>query len=493
MPDVGHNVGKNPDVKIGEDSPQGAFNTAYIFAISSIAALGGLLFGYDWVVIGGAKPFYEKYFHLTDPALQGWAMSCALLGCLLGAVVSGRLADRYGRKPLLIFAALIFVISSIGTGLADQFGAFVAWRILGGFAIGLASSLSPMYIAEIAPAERRGQLVSLNQLTIVVGILLAQIVNWSIARPIPAHATSAQILHSWNGQFGWRWMFAATAVPAALFLVAAFVLPESPRWLAQHGLLEKSKRVLSRIGGEAYAGRVLEEVKLEAEAEAAPGGQPLFKRPMRKVVLLGIFLTVLQQWCGITIIFNYAEDIFRAAGYPLSDMLFNIVITGTVNLLFTFVALFTVDKFGRRSLMLFGCAGLTAIYVVLGVLFHLNSHGFQMLLLVVGAIAVYSMSLAPVTWVLISELFPSAIRGRAMSVAVAALWAASFLITYGFPSLTHWVGTSGTFLIYAAICAVGFLYLLVNLRETKGRSLEEIGSSWLGSGPEADKQLSRIP
>src|SRR5438876_5618769 len=204
------------------------FNTAYIYAISLVAALSGLLFGYDWVVIGGAKPFYEKFFHLTDPSQQGWAMSCALIGCLVGALVSGWLSDRFGRKRLLIAAGLVFAASSIGTGLAPSFAAFVPWRILGGFAIGMASSLSPMYIAEVAPAHIRGKLVSLNQLTIVVGILMAQLINWLIAKPIPVNATALDILNSWNGQVGWRWMFGVTAVPSALFFVSMFIVPESP-------------------------------------------------------------------------------------------------------------------------------------------------------------------------------------------------------------------------------------------------------------------------
>src|SRR5438132_842789 len=199
------------------------FNTAYIYAISLVAALGGLLFGYDWVVIGGAKPFYEKFFRLTDPSQQGWAMSCALVGCLVGALVSGSLSDRFGRKRLLIAAGLVFAISSIGTGMASSFAVFVPWRIMGGFAIGMASSLSPMYIAEIAPAQFRGKLVSLNQLTIVIGILLAQVVNWLIAKPVPANATSLDILQSWNGQFGWRWMFGVTALPSVLFFISMFL------------------------------------------------------------------------------------------------------------------------------------------------------------------------------------------------------------------------------------------------------------------------------
>src|SRR5438128_320012 len=223
--------------------PKGAeqFNTLYIYGISAVAALGGLLFGYDWVVIGGAKPFYEKFFHLTDPAQQGWAMSCALVGCLFGALVSGVLSDRFGRKRLLIAAGLVFAVSSVGTGTAPSFGVFVPWRIMGGFAIGMASSLSPMYIAEVAPAQFRGKLVSLNQLTIVVGILMAQLINWLIAKPIPVNATALDILNSWNGQVGWRWMFGVTAIPSVLFFISMFLVPESPRWLAKNGAGERAR------------------------------------------------------------------------------------------------------------------------------------------------------------------------------------------------------------------------------------------------------------
>jgi MFS family permease len=217
--------------------------------ISLVAALGGLLFGYDWVVIGGAKPFYEKFFALTDPNQQGWAMSCALIGCLIGSLGSGAASDRLGRKKLLLFSALLFAASSIGTALAGNFDVFVAWRILGGAAIGIASNLSPMYIAEVAPAAMRGRLVSLNQLTIVIGILLAQVINWLIARPVPAGATAQEILQSWNGQVGWRWMFGVTAVPSFLFLFGMLFAPESPRWLARQGRQEAARRILERIGG----------------------------------------------------------------------------------------------------------------------------------------------------------------------------------------------------------------------------------------------------
>ncbi len=454
------------------------FDIAYIYAISAVAALGGLLFGYDWVVIGGAKPFYEKFFHLTDPSQQGWAMSCALIGCLVGALVSGWLSDRFGRKRLLIAAGLVFAASSIGTGLAPSFAAFVPWRLLGGFAIGMASSLSPMYIAEVAPAQYRGKLVSLNQLTIVVGILLAQVVNWLIAKPVPADATSLQILQSWNGQVGWRWMFGVTAIPSVLFFISMFLLPESPRWLAKNGAHERAQRVLSRIGGESYGERALREI--EATVEDANGAdlRILFDRRMLRVLSLGIGLAVLQQWCGINVIFNYAEEVFSAAGYTVSDILFNIVVTGAVNLLFTFVAIAFVDRYGRRILMLIGSAGLAIIYSCLGAFYYIHSRGIHMLVLVVAAIGCYAMSLAPVTWVVISEIFPNRIRGAAMSIAVTALWVASFILTYTFPLFNHSLGAAKTFWIYAAICVVGFLFIRARLPETKGKTLEQIEASW---------------
>ncbi len=454
------------------------FDIAYIYAISAVAALGGLLFGYDWVVIGGAKPFYEKFFHLTDPSQQGWAMSCALIGCLVGALVSGWLSDRFGRKRLLIAAGLVFAVSSIGTGLAPSFAAFVPWRILGGFAIGMASSLSPMYIAEVAPAQYRGKLVSLNQLTIVVGILLAQVVNWLIAKPVPPDATSLQILQSWNGQVGWRWMFGVTAIPSVLFFISMFLLPESLRWLAKNGAHERAQRVLSRIGGESYGERALREIEATVEDANGVDLRILFDRRMLRVLSLGIGLAVLQQWCGINVIFNYAEEVFSAAGYTVSDILFNIVVTGAVNLLFTFVAIAFVDRYGRRILMLIGSAGLAIIYSCLGAFYYIHSRGIHMLVLVVAAIGCYAMSLAPVTWVVISEIFPNRIRGAAMSIAVTALWVASFILTYTFPLFNHSLGAAKTFWIYAAICVVGFLFIRARLPETKGKTLEQIEASW---------------
>jgi MFS transporter, SP family, arabinose:H+ symporter len=451
------------------------FNMAYIWTISLVAAMGGLLFGYDWVVIGGAKPFYEKFFHLVTPAAVGWAMSSALIGCLLGAVTSGVLSDRFGRKRLLILAAFIFTVSSIGTGMAGSFAMFLAWRIMGGIAIGLASNLSPMYIAEVAPGSIRGQLVSINQLTIVIGVVLAQIMNWQIARPVPAGATAADILNSWNGQMGWRWMFGVTAIPAFVFLLAMFIVPESPRWLAKNGQLERARRVLARIGGDAFARKELDDIQETLANEIARVEfRELLDPKLVPILWLGIFLAIFQQWCGINVVFNYAEEIFAAAGYRISDTLFNIVVTGVTMFFFTFVAIFTVDRIGRRPLMLFGAAGLSITYLLLGSSYQFGLRGWPVLALVVIAVACYSFSLAPITWVILSEIFPNRIRGAAMAVAVFSLWLGCFVLTYTFPFLNRGLGSAGTFWVYCAICAIGFVIIRRKLPETKDKSLEQI-------------------
>jgi MFS transporter, SP family, xylose:H+ symportor len=457
----------------------GSVNAGYVWAVSLAGALGGLLFGYDWVVIGGAKPFYEPFFHLTLASQRGWAMSCALIGCLLGALAAGALSDRYGRKKLLLLSALVFGISSIGTALGNTFSAFVVWRVAGGVAIGIASSLSPVYIAEVAPAHLRGRLVSLNQLTIVIGILLAQVVNWLIARPVAADATALQILASWNGQYGWRWMFAATAVPSLLFLVMMFLVPESPRWLAKNRDATGARRVLERVGGAVYAEQALAEIENSLTGATEKTDMRLLLEPkMLRILGIGIALAVLQQWCGINIIFNYAQEVFSAAGYQLSDILFNIVVTGSVNLLFTFVAIQTVDKAGRRVLLLFGSLGLALIYGLLGFFYYIHDHGVHMLVLVVAAIGCYAMSLGPMTWVVISEIFPNRARGMASSIAVTALWSACFVLTYTFPLLNETVGPAATFWIYAAICVLGFVFVKAFLPETRGKTLEQIEASW---------------
>jgi sugar porter (SP) family MFS transporter len=452
------------------------YNLAYVWLISVVAAMGGLLFGWDWVVIGGAKPFFQRYFELTSETQIGWANSCALIGCLAGALIAGGLSDKFGRKRLLIVAALLFATTSLGNALAGTFTVFIAWRICGGVAIGLASNLSPMYIAEIAPAQIRGRLVAINQLTIVIGILLAQSINWLLVCNLPAGATDEFIRNSWFGQQGWRWMFGLTAAPSLLFFIGMLAVPESPRWLAKNGNSTLARGILKKIGGDAYAEAAVAEIgsTLAREEIQRVRFTDLLEPKLLKVLLLGVGLAVFQQWCGINVIFNYAEEIFRAAGYDISSVLKNIAWTGSVNLVFTFVALGVVDRGGRRPLMLFGSAALTVIYVIMGFCYFSGVKGWPMLLLVLAAIGCYAMSLAPVTWVVISEIFPNRIRGAAMSVAVSALWIACFLLTFTFPALNARLGSAGTFWLYAAICAAGFVFIKFQLPETKGKTLEQI-------------------
>ena len=457
------------------------FDYRFLLRVSLVTAMGGLLFGYDWVVIGGAKPFYEQFFDIAhSPTLQGWAMSSALVGCLLGAIFSGFLSDRYGRKRLLILSAFLFVLSAAGTGATDSFNNFILFRIIGGIGIGMASNLSPMYIAEISPSAVRGKFVSLNQLTIVVGILAAQIINWQIADPVATNATGLGILNSWNGQMGWRWMFWVEIIPAGLFFILMFFVPESPRWLAVNGKIDKTFSILSKIGGENYAKNAVDEIQKTVQDNKKVNFKQLFEPGIKKILIIGVVIAAFQQWCGINVIFNYAQEIFSAAGYGVSDTLFNIVITGSVNLVFTFVAIFTVDKLGRRALMLMGAGGLAGIYALMGAAYYFQITGLPLLILVITAIACYAMSLAPVTWVVLSEIFPNRIRGAAMAVATAALWIASFILTYTFPLLNDAMGASGTFWLYGFISVLGFMFIYKKLPETKGKSLEEIEEEIIG-------------
>jgi sugar porter (SP) family MFS transporter len=452
------------------------FNKMYILGISMISAMGGLLFGYDWVVIGGAKPFYERFFDIANsPNLQAWAMSSALIGCVVGAVLSGIISDRYGRKRPLMLSAFLFTIASVGTGATSDYNVFIIFRMMGGVGIGLASALSPMYIAEIAPSHIRGKFVSLNQMTIVIGILLAQVINLLIAQDVPVGASDEFIRASWNGQMAWRWMFYACGVPALLFLILAFFLPESPRWLMKAGKTEKAFPTLNKIGGETYARDEMKNIQATLDdVSEKVDFKTLFKPMYGAVLLIGIYIAVFQQWSGLNTVFNYAEEIFSVAGYGVSDTLFNIVITGSVNLIFTLVAMFTVDKWGRKKLMIVGSVGLAVNYILLGSAYYFQLQGVAVLILVLTAIAIYAMSLAPIVWVILSEIFPNRIRGAAMALATFALWVACFILTYTFPLLNAALGASGTFWVYAGICAISFVFILVKLPETKGKSLEEI-------------------
>ncbi|MBI0278197.1 sugar porter family MFS transporter [Hafnia alvei] len=461
---------------------QNHLNMSYVWMICLVAACGGLLFGYDWVVIGGAKPFYEAYFGITDPAQSGWAMSSALAGCVFGALISGWCADRFGRKLPLIISAILFSASAWGTAVATHFDWFVFYRIVGGVGIGLASALSPMYIAEVSPAEKRGKFVAINQLTIVIGVLAAQLVNLMIAEPVASSATMQDILQSWNGQVGWRWMFGAELVPAVLFLLLMFLVPDSPRWLAKAGKQDKAERMLRRIGSAEYARETIADIRATlGENTQKVAASELLNPRVRPIIVIGIVLAVFQQWCGINVIFNYAQEIFASAGFDINSTLKSIVATGLINLIFTIIALPLVDKLGRRKLMLLGAAGLTIIYVLIAGAYALGIMGLPVLLLVLAAIAIYALTLAPVTWVLLSEIFPNRVRGMAMSVGTLALWIACFLLTYTFPLLNANLGASGSFLLYGIICALGFVFVLRSVPETKGVTLEALEHQLAGS------------
>jgi SP family sugar porter-like MFS transporter len=425
---------------------------AFVYFICMVSAMGGLLFGYDWVVIGGAKPFYEAYFGIADsPLMQGVAMTTALIGCLAGAMVAGALADRFGRKPLLMLSAVLFTVSAVATGLFNDFTLFNIARFIGGIGIGVASALAPMYIAEVSPAEIRGRMVSMNQMTIVLGILSAQIVNLLLARD-----TSVAENQMWNVAWGWRWMFWAETLPAALFLVMSFFIPESPVYLKLKSLPPSQK-------GEE-----------NIYTQELSGLKELFQGKYGKVLTLGLVIAVFQQWCGTNVIFNYAQEIFVGAGFDVDGMFINIVITGIANVVFTFVALYTIEKWGRRTLMLIGACGLGLIYLTLGTCYFFEVKGIMMVALVVAAISVYAMTLGPVTWTLLAEIFPNRIRGVAMATCTFALWVGCCTLTFSFPSMNAALGSSGTFWTYSAICICAFMFLWNRCPETKGKSLEEL-------------------
>ena len=432
-------------------------NKAFLYFICAVSAMGGLLFGYDWVVIGGAKPFYELFFGITEsPVMQGVAMSTALVGCLFGAMVAGAAADRWGRKPLLTVSAVLFTVSAIGTGLFDDFTLFNIARFVGGMGIGVASALAPMYIAEVSPAEIRGRMVSLNQMTIVLGILAAQIVNMLLARD-----TSIAENQAWNVQWGWRWMFWAETLPAALFLVMSLFIPESPVFLKAHPSPPKGRDVW------------LHKTASTSNQTSLPLGG-LGWAQYHRVLILGLFIAVFQQWCGTNVIFNYAQEIFTGAGYNVDGMFIDIVITGIANVLFTFVALYTIERWGRRTLMLIGAGGLGLIYLTLGTCYFFEVKGVMMVVLVVTAISVYAMTLGPVTWTLLAEIFPNRIRGVAMATCTFALWVGCCTLTFSFPSMNATLGSSGTFWVYSAICLCAFIFLYRRCPETKGKSLEQL-------------------
>lgn len=455
------------------------YNKQFILLVSLTAAMGGFLFGYDWVVIGGAKPFYEPFFQLETATEKGWGTSSALIGCMVGALACVFMADKYGRKRLLIIAGLLFTISAIGTALATTFFWFNFYRIVGGVAMGIALNLSPMYIAEIAPPEKRGMYVSINQLLIMLGVLMAQIVNWQIAlmdTDLSVNATNETIAQSWSGLYGWRWMFGAETLPALLFFLLMFFVPESVRWLVKNGQVEKAEQILLKIGGKDYAAQQINDVQSTVSRDDVGhvNLKELLSPRILRLLGIGVFLSFLQQWSGLNVVIYYASDIFQAAGYNLKEMMLNIVVIGGVMVLSVIVTMMTVDKLGRKTLLLFGTASMAVVYALIGYCFYSNYNGLVIVLLVLANVMFYSITLAPLLWVVLSEIFPNRIRGAAMSIAALAHWVGNFSLTFTFPAIKENLGWASNFWLYGLICAVGFIVIYLILPETKGKTLEEI-------------------
>ncbi|MGF7038368.1 sugar porter family MFS transporter [Mucilaginibacter lappiensis] len=435
------------------------FNSRYIIGISFISALGGYLFGFDFAVISGALPFLRTQFAL-DPVWEGFLTGSLALGCIVGCLIAGKLADRYGRKPGLMVAALIFAVSSIGIAFSQTLTYFIVLRFAAGIGVGMASMLCPMYIAEVSPAEVRGRNVAINQLTVVIGILVTNLVNYFLAD---------------HGHDAWRWMFGLGAVPSAVFLIGVTWLPESPRWLMKSGQVAKAQQVLNKIGSIDFVDSTMKAIeKSLAGSTAKQSYKMVFDKAVRPAVVVGITLAVFQQFCGINVVFNYTSTIFESVGANLNRQLFETVSIGIVNLVFTLLAMWQVDKLGRRPLMLAGSLGLSVLYIVLAVALQNHFPAGLVSIFVLLAISTYAMSLAPVTWVLISEIFPNKIRGVASSVAIVSLWGAYFILVFTFPILAKKLGTYGPFYLYAGICFLGFLFVKARVKETKGQTLEEL-------------------
>nr|WP_121270254.1 sugar porter family MFS transporter [Pedobacter schmidteae] len=437
---------------------QFTFKSRYILCISFISALGGYLFGFDFAVISGALPFLRTEFALSA-WWEGFLTGSLALGCIVGCLMAGNLSDRYGRKPGLMLAALIFALSSLGMAFSSGLQMFIFMRFAAGLGVGMASILSPMYIAEVSPASIRGRNVAINQLTIVIGILVTNLVNYTLSD---------------NGPEAWRWMFGMGAVPSVLFLIGVIWLPESPRWLIKAERFEAAQQVLSQIGSTDYAQNVFNDIKKSLIGSEKQSYKAVLAKGVRPAVVVGVGLAIFQQLCGINVVFNYTSTIFESVGASLDRQLFETVAIGFVNLVFTLVAMWQVDKLGRRPLMLIGSLGLSIVYIILAVLLQNQAVAGIVSVFVLLAIGMYATSLAPVTWVLISEIFPNKIRGVASSVVIVALWGAYFVLVFTFPILAEKLGTYGPFYLYAGICALGFLFVKSKVQETKGKTLEEL-------------------
>ena len=438
----------------------------YVLLISSIAALGGLLFGFDTAVISGTTPFIKPYFSLDDFWL-GWTVSSLLFGCIIGVISAGKPGDIFGRKKTLMAAAFLFIVSAAGSALASSLVVFIIYRIIGGLGVGIASMLSPMYISEISPAAQRGRLVSFNQLAIVIGILLAFVSNALLVD---------------TGENNWRWMLAVMGMPALLFLVSLFFAPESPRWLVQKGFSEQALVILGKINGSSAAGEELKtiEASIAEEKDSGSFGE-VFSPSMRPVLLIGVFLCVFSQITGINSIMYYAPVIFQSIGAGAGNAVFQTAFIGGGNLIFTFVAIALVDRLGRKPLLIGGVTGMIVSLTSIAAAFYMKrTEGYILLVLILMYIASFSASVGAVTWVIVSEIFPNKLRSKAMSVSIVSLWLANFALILVFPMMLNRLGGATSFLFFDVMCVLLLLFVIIKLPETKGKSLEELEKILLG-------------
>ncbi len=446
----------------------------YVLMVTLVAALGGLLFGYDTGVINGAIGPLKAHFSF-NPRQEGWAMGCALLGCALGAAGAGPLSDRFGRKKALIVSAMLFFISAVGTAMPRTLTTFILYRILGGLGVGAASIISPMYIAEISPARIRGRMVSINQFAIVSGFLVVYFVNYLIA---------LQGDEAWNQRIGWRWMFGSEALPALGLMILSLVVPESPRWLTKQGRADEALHILTRVDGDAYAQAELAEIK-EALSHESGSLRQLFLPGMRIVLVIGVVLAVLQQVTGINVFLYFGTEIFKKMGSGTNAALLQTIVVGAVNLTFTVIAIWTVDRIGRKPLMMIGSAGMGISLAAMGLAAYMQSTGLWMLLFILGYIACFALSVGPVTWVILSEIFPTRIRGQVMGIATICLWIANYIVSQTFPMMDEnpWLVATFhrgfPFWLYGAFCIILLVFVRVYVPETKGKSLEQIERHWM--------------
>lgn len=457
-------------------------NLAYLLPVCLVATLGGLLFGYDTGVISGAIEFLTAKFGL-DVVMKGWASGCVLIGCAVGVMIVGPISDRFGRKKALYLSAVLFLASAIGTALPNNIWVFIVFRFLGGLGIGIASMSTPMYIAEIAPAHLRGRLVAVNQIAIVGGIVLVYFVNYFIAR-------SGEL--AWNQEMGWRWMFGSGIVPSAAFFVLLFLIPESPRWLVEKGESGRAREILARVGGERHAAAELASIETSLQGERGNWRELLSGR-LRAPLLVGIALAILQQVTGINVFLYFGTTIFKtmSASTGVDAGMLQQIVIGGASMLATIVAIATVDHWGRKPLMLTGAAGMGVSLMLMGIIAQTSSDpasaGGWMLLFILVYVIAFGLSVGPVTWVILSEIFPTSVRGRALGVATFCLWMADYAVTQTFPImdapnsfLVRQFHHAFPFYVYAFFCAVLLTVVWRFVPETKGKTLEEIERSWRG-------------